>query len=207
MSRSSPVLAAPVKRDAVAAARLDVAVQAVVGDVQLAADEPLVERRVGVVEHRAPTAETSAAARPARPTTPAGRAPPARTRSGSASSACSRNSRGGAKRLDVEQLARARGRAPRRSAPPVRLAIARPRSLARGSLSGADAALAPALAPEPALRAIGSGAGSPLARDVASVAAPLLLRAWSRTLAACEGHGRASPVGPCRRLAVGPACP
>ena len=44
------LLAAPVERDAVAAAGLDVAVQAVVGGVQLAAGEPLVERRVGVVE-------------------------------------------------------------------------------------------------------------------------------------------------------------
>ena len=48
------VLAAPVKRDALAAPRLDVPVEAVVGDVELAADEPFVERRIGVVEHRVP---------------------------------------------------------------------------------------------------------------------------------------------------------
>ena len=45
------LLAGPVERDAVAAPGLDVTVQAVVGDVQLAVGEPLVERRVGVVEH------------------------------------------------------------------------------------------------------------------------------------------------------------
>jgi hypothetical protein len=48
------LLAAPVERDAVAVAGLDVAVDAVVGDVELAADEPLEERRVGPVEHRVP---------------------------------------------------------------------------------------------------------------------------------------------------------
>jgi hypothetical protein len=45
------VLARPVKRDAVAAAGLDVPVQAVVGHVEPAVGEPLVERRVRVVEH------------------------------------------------------------------------------------------------------------------------------------------------------------
>ena len=48
------LLAAPVERDAVAAAGLDVAVDAVVGDVQLAADEPLGERGVRPVEHLVP---------------------------------------------------------------------------------------------------------------------------------------------------------
>ena len=44
-------LALPVDGDAVAVAGLDVAVDAVVGDVELAADEPLRERRVGPVQH------------------------------------------------------------------------------------------------------------------------------------------------------------
>ena len=45
------LLAVPVVGDPVAVARLDVPVQAVVGDVELAVGEPLVERRVRVVEH------------------------------------------------------------------------------------------------------------------------------------------------------------
>ena len=61
------LLAAPVERDALAAAGLDVAVQAVVGDVQLAADEPLVERRVGVVERLVPLLEPVQLARLALP--------------------------------------------------------------------------------------------------------------------------------------------
>ena len=48
------LLAAPVERDAVAVAGLHVAVDAVVGDVELAADEPLGVRRVGPVEHLVP---------------------------------------------------------------------------------------------------------------------------------------------------------
>ena len=44
------LLAAPVERDPVSVARLNVAVQAVVRRVQLAVGEPLVERRVGIVE-------------------------------------------------------------------------------------------------------------------------------------------------------------
>jgi hypothetical protein len=48
-----PLLAAPVEGDAVAVARLDVAVQAVVGEVQLAVGEPLVEGRVPIVERLA----------------------------------------------------------------------------------------------------------------------------------------------------------
>ena len=48
------LLAAPVEGDAVAVAGLDVAVDAVVGDVELAAHEPLGERRVGPVEHLVP---------------------------------------------------------------------------------------------------------------------------------------------------------
>ena len=44
------LLAAPVVGDLVALARLDVAVQAVVGGVDLAVLEPLVERRIGVVD-------------------------------------------------------------------------------------------------------------------------------------------------------------
>ena len=51
------LLAAPVEGDAVAVARLDVAVEAVVGDVQLAADEPLRERRVRPVEDLVPLLE------------------------------------------------------------------------------------------------------------------------------------------------------
>ena len=45
------LLAVPVVGDAIAPAGLDVAVQAVVGDVELAVGEPLVEGRVAVVEH------------------------------------------------------------------------------------------------------------------------------------------------------------
>ena len=48
------LLAVPVERDAVAEAGFDVAVQAVVGDVQLAAGEPAVERGLGVVERLVP---------------------------------------------------------------------------------------------------------------------------------------------------------
>ncbi len=44
------LLTAPVERDPVAVARLDVPVEAVVGSVDLAVGEPLVERRVGVVD-------------------------------------------------------------------------------------------------------------------------------------------------------------
>jgi hypothetical protein len=51
------LLAAPVERDAVAVAVLDVPVDAVVGDVELAADEPLRERRVGPVEDLVPLLE------------------------------------------------------------------------------------------------------------------------------------------------------
>ncbi len=57
MSRSCALLAAPVEGDAIAAARDHVAVQAVVGDVQRAAGEPLVERRIVVVEHPLPRLE------------------------------------------------------------------------------------------------------------------------------------------------------
>ena len=45
------LLAGPVEGDAVAVAGLDVAVQAVIGHVQLAVAEPLVEGRVRVIEH------------------------------------------------------------------------------------------------------------------------------------------------------------
>ena len=48
------VLALPVEGDAVAVAGVDVAVEAVGGDVQLAAVEPLRERRVGPVEDLVP---------------------------------------------------------------------------------------------------------------------------------------------------------
>ena len=54
-------------------AGLDVAVQTVVGDVQLAADEPLVERRVGVVEYLVPLLEPVQALAPGAPTSPASR--------------------------------------------------------------------------------------------------------------------------------------
>ena len=50
------LLAAPVERDAVAVAGLDVPVDAVLGHVELAADEPLGERRVAPVEHLVPLA-------------------------------------------------------------------------------------------------------------------------------------------------------
>ena len=46
------LLAGPVERDPVAVAGLDVPVQAVVGHVEPAVGEPLVERRVRVVQHR-----------------------------------------------------------------------------------------------------------------------------------------------------------
>ncbi len=52
-----PVLAAPVEGDPLAPPRQHVAVEAVVGGVQAAAGEPLVEGRVGVVEHRIPRLE------------------------------------------------------------------------------------------------------------------------------------------------------
>ena len=45
------LLAGPVEGDAVAVAGLDVAVQAVIGHVQLAVAEPLIEGRVRVIEH------------------------------------------------------------------------------------------------------------------------------------------------------------
>ena len=48
------LLAVPVERHALSAARQDVAVDAVVGGVQPAAAEPAVERRVGLVEHGGP---------------------------------------------------------------------------------------------------------------------------------------------------------
>ncbi len=67
-------LADPVVGDLVAEAALDVAVDAVVGDVELAADEPLGERQVpleGRVERREPA---RAAPRPAAPRTPRSRA-------------------------------------------------------------------------------------------------------------------------------------
>ena len=47
-------LAAPVERDAIAEAGLHVAIDTVVAGVDPAADEPLVERRPGLVEHRLP---------------------------------------------------------------------------------------------------------------------------------------------------------
>jgi hypothetical protein len=50
-------LAAPVKRHPVAAARLDMPVQAGVRRVQPSAREPLVERRIVVVEHAVPALE------------------------------------------------------------------------------------------------------------------------------------------------------
>ena len=57
------LLAAPVERDAVAVAGLDVAVEAVVRGVELAADEPLGERRVRPVEHLVPLLDPVAAPR------------------------------------------------------------------------------------------------------------------------------------------------
>ena len=97
------LLAVPVEGDPVAEAGLDVAVEAVVGDVQLAADEPLVERRVRVVEHLVPLLEpvqTLGLAHP--PALPIrfglliDRRVVQRSRS-------RRNSAGGSKRLDLEQ--------------------------------------------------------------------------------------------------------
>jgi len=58
---------APVHSDAISEARLHVPVEAVVGGVQLAAHEPLVERRVGVVEHASPALEPGELGRLARP--------------------------------------------------------------------------------------------------------------------------------------------
>ena len=68
------LLAAPVEGDPVAPARLDVAVDAVVGDVELAAHEPLGERRVRTSRAPGPTPCASPAPRPARPRSP--RSPP-----------------------------------------------------------------------------------------------------------------------------------
>src|SRR5436190_1501502 len=53
-SSTSALIAAPAERDAVAAAGLHVAVDAVVGDVELAAHEPLGVGWVGPVEHLVP---------------------------------------------------------------------------------------------------------------------------------------------------------
>ena len=66
-------LALPVERDLVAVARLDVAVEAVVRDVELAADEPLGEREIPL-EDRVPLAATSRARAPGWPRSPASRA-------------------------------------------------------------------------------------------------------------------------------------
>jgi hypothetical protein len=52
-----PLLPTPVKRDAVADTRLDMAVQAVEGRVEGAPHKPLVERRVAVVKHGVPGAK------------------------------------------------------------------------------------------------------------------------------------------------------
>ena len=103
MSRSLALLPAPVQRHAVAPAREHVAVQAVVGGVQRAAREPLVERRVVVVEHPRPRLEPVQLARPARPTTPAGPPPPARTPPGRSAARARGTGAGGAKRLDLQQ--------------------------------------------------------------------------------------------------------
>ena len=61
------LLPAPVIRDAVAPAGLHVAVEAVVGDVQLPAHEPLGERRVRPVEHLIPGLEPMEIAGPLGP--------------------------------------------------------------------------------------------------------------------------------------------
>ena len=66
-------LALPVERDLVAVARLHVAVEAVVRDVELAADEPLGEREIPL-EDRVPLAATSRARAPGWPRSPASRA-------------------------------------------------------------------------------------------------------------------------------------
>ncbi len=69
-------LALPVDGHLVAPAGLHVPVQAVVGDVELAADEPLRERRVRPVEHLVPLLAPSSAGGPAAPRSRAGRRRP-----------------------------------------------------------------------------------------------------------------------------------
>ena len=63
-------LALPVVGDLVAAAGLDVAVEAVVGDVELAADEPLGERQVPLEDRVPRLVPVEELAAPARPRTP-----------------------------------------------------------------------------------------------------------------------------------------
>ena len=67
------VLALPVEGDAVAVAGVDVAVEAVGGGVQLAADEPLRERAGRTSRAPGPTARSSRASRPTTPTRSRGR--------------------------------------------------------------------------------------------------------------------------------------
>ena len=115
------LLAPPVEGDAVAAAGLHVAVEAVVGDVQLAAHEPLGERRVRPVEHLVPGFGPSAAPRPARPRSPRGRPRPPRRPTGRRR-APAPGTRPGAGRSPARAAARAPGRASRRppsASPPV----------------------------------------------------------------------------------------
>ena len=113
------VLAAPVKRDALAPPRLDVPVEAVVGDVQRAAGEPLVERRIGVVEHRVPLLKPVQPLGLLDPPAPAGRAPPARRPRGLSAARARETPRAG--RTSRHRAApRAPGRAPRRWTTPIR---------------------------------------------------------------------------------------
>ena len=90
-------LALPVERDLVAAAGLDVAVEAVVRDVELAADEPLGEGQVPL-EDRVPVRRPSRAARrPGGPRTPRSPGRPRRRGRSRLTSDCSLKSSGGGK--------------------------------------------------------------------------------------------------------------
>ena len=99
-------LALEVDGDPVAVAGLDVAVDAVVGDVELAADEPLRERRVVPVEGALEVLRPrDAACGPARPRTPRGRRPRRRT-SSAVPLACAVNAGSGAKSISCTWLDR-----------------------------------------------------------------------------------------------------
>ena len=112
------LLAAPVEGDAVAQAGLDVAVQAVVRGVELAVREPLVERRVGVVEDGVlEVRRTSAAPSPAWPTSPGVLRSASSCTERSVISACSTKSSGGSNAPD-RGARRAPARGSRSGCPP-----------------------------------------------------------------------------------------
>ena len=91
-------LAFPVVGDLVAEAGLDVAVEAVVGDVQRAADEPLRERRVPLEDGVPRLEPRDVRRRPASPRTLRSPAPPRRRSSASRTTALARERRPAARR-------------------------------------------------------------------------------------------------------------